>query len=157
MKKRRELNVAAEQEEDSIMEIVESTRNSENARKPEKSQYTEQSNIWWEHRDYLQKNFKRDIGLPLNTKQDISIYSFTEQRIARGYQKLVTTCQGMYFELTKEQVVWNKVPNRSLTIEGDTCWGGEGVSVYKPNSEGDARPVVQHRFAMNLSDIVKKK
>ena len=157
LKKRRELNVAAEPEEDSRMEIAETTRHSDNARKAEKRQYTEQCNILWEHRDYLQKNYKRDIGLPLDTKQDISIYSFTEHRIARGYQKVVTTCQGMYFELTKEQVVWNKVPKRSLTIGGDTCWRGEGVSVYKPNSEGDARPVVRHRFAINLSHIVPKK
>ena len=145
------------EKEDSTMEIVDSTRNLEHARKTEKRDYTEQSNIWWEHRDYLQNSYKRHIGLPIDEKQDISIYSFTEHRVARGYQKVVTTCQGMYYELTKEQVAWNKVPKRSLTIGGDTCWRGEGVSVYKPNSEGDVRPIVRHKFAINLSFKIPRK
>ena len=48
------------------------------------------------------------------------------------------------------------MPKRSLTIGGDTCWRGEGVSVYKPNSERDSRPIVRHRFAINLSYTVPR-
>ena len=155
-KKSRELNVPTEYGEYSRMETDESTRDLEKGRNNEKRKYTEQSKIWWEHRDYLQKSYKRQIGLPLDEKQDISIYSFTEHRVAKGYQKVVTTCQGMYYELTKEQVEWKMLPKRSLTIGGDTCWRGEGLSVYKPNSERDQRPIVRHRFAINLSYTVPR-
>ena len=40
--------------------------------------------------------------------------------------------------------MWKAVPNRSLIIGGDTCWRGEGVSVYKLNRDGDQRPIVRH-------------
>ena len=155
-KKRRELNELAEHEEDSRMETDDNTRDPEISRQTEKRQYTEQTKIWWEHRDYLQKSYTKHIGLPLDKKQNTNIYSFTEHRVARGYQRVVTTCQGMYYELTKDQVVWSTVPKRSLTIGGDTCWRGEGVSVYKPNSERDSRPIVRHRFAINLSYTVPR-
>ena len=150
-KRRRELYRQTEYEEDSRMDIDENARNPDNTLKTEESKYNKQSKIWWEHRDYLQQSYKKHIGLPLDKKQDISIYSFTDHRVARGYRKVVTTCQGMYYELTEEQVVWNKVPKRSVTIGGDTCWRGEGVTVYKPHSERDTRPIVRHRFAINLS------
>ena len=127
------------------------SREPEKTPKPEESRYTEQAKIWMEHRNYLEKCYERQIRLPLEEKQDISIFSFTEHRVARGYQKVVTTCKGMYYELTKEQVVWSTVPKRSVTIGGDECWRGEGVSVYRPTSRREARPIVRHRFAINLS------
>ena len=140
---------SVESEDDARMDI--DSREPEKTPKPEESRYTEQAKIRKEHRKYLEKCYERQIRLPLDEKQDISIFSFTEHRVARGYQKVVTTCQGMYYELTKEQVVWRTVPMRSVTIGGDECWRGEGVSVYRPTSRRDARPIVRHRFAINLS------
>ena len=51
----------------------------------EKSRYTDQAKILREHRNYLETVYKRQIGLPLDKKQDISIYSYTEHRIAREW------------------------------------------------------------------------
>ena len=38
-----------------------------------------------------------------------------------------------------------------MTIGGDLCWRGEGVSVYQPTSDRVTRPIVPHRFAINLT------
>ena len=149
-KRRRELNKPTNNNEVSWMET------DENVRERKEDQYDKQSRIWWEYKDYLQQSYEKHIGLPLHRKQDTSIYSYTEHRVARGYQRVVTTCQGMYYELTKEQVVWNKVPKRSVTIGGDTCWRGEGVTVYKPHNDRGRRPLVRHRFAINLTETVAR-
>ena len=53
-------------------------------------------------------------------------------------------------------MVWSNVPKHSVTIGGDSCWRGNGVSVYKPNSEWKRRTIVPHRFAINLPQAVAK-
>ena len=118
--------------------------------------YTEQVKTEIAHREYLEGCYRRQIGLPLAKKQRINIYSYTDHRVARGYQKVVTTRQGMYYELTKEQVLWKELPKERLTVGGDLCWRGEGVSVYKPTSEREIRPIVPHRFAINLNNIAQR-
>ena len=52
--------------------------------------------------------------------------------------------------------MWNKVQKRNVTIGGDTCWRGEGVTVYKPHNDRGRRPLVRHRFAINLTDTVAR-
>ena len=118
--------------------------------------YTEQVKTRIAHREYLEGCYRRQIGLPLAKKQRINIYSYTDHRVARGYQKVVTTCQGMYYELTNEQVIWKELPKERLTVGGDLCWRGEGVSVYKPTSERETRPIVPHRFAINLTNTAQR-
>ena len=39
---------------------------------------------------------------------------------------------------------------RRLTVGGDYCWRSEGVTIYQPTREHSSRPVVPHRFAINL-------
>ena len=121
-----------------------------------KSSYTEQIKPEKAHREYLEGCYRRQIGLPLDKKQSINIYSYTDHKVARGYQKVVTTCQGMYYELTEEQVLWRELPKERLTVGGDLCWRGEGVSVYKPTSRRETRPIVPHRFAINSTNTAQR-
>lgn len=102
------------------------------------------------HRKYLEECFRQQIGLPTDRWQNINIYSFTDNRVAKGYQKVVTTCQGMYYEINENQVDWESVGRKRLTIGGDLCWRGNGVTIYKPTREQTSRSVVPHRFAINL-------
>ena len=57
----------------------------------------------------------------------MNIYTFTDKRIAKGYQRVVTTCQGMYYELKEEQVEWENWHGKRATVGGDWCWRGEGA------------------------------
>ena len=160
-KKRGEQRKPAETDEDDIYEDFSMERDEE-MRAPDKTmntakkRYTEQVKTELAHKEYLEGCYKRQIRLPLTEKQNVSIYSYTDHRVAKGYQKVVTTCQGMYFELKKDQVVWSKLPKKRMTIGGDLCWRGEGVSVYKPTSDRVTRPIVPHRFAINLTYTVPR-
>ena len=103
-----------------------------------------------EHKNYLEDCFRKQIGLPTDRGQSISIHSFTDHRVAKGYQKVIATCQGMYYETKHNQVDWEKMGRKRLTVGGDFCWRGEGVTIYQPSGERLNRPIVPHRFAINL-------
>ena len=100
------------------------------------------------HRTFLEDCFNRQIGLPLNKRQTKNIYSFTNKMVAKGYMKVVTTNQGMYYELVKEQVCWESFKDRKITIDGDWCWRSWGVTVYNPARDRTKRTIVPHRFAI---------
>ena len=102
------------------------------------------------HKKYLEDCYWSHIGLPIERWQNIDIYSFTGYRVAKGYQKVVTTCQGMYYEIASKQVDWSKMGDSKLTVGGDLCWRGEGVTIYKPTRELANTPVVPHKFAINI-------
>ena len=71
------------------------------------------------HKAYLEECFRRQIGLPIDKSQRIDIFSYTDRRIAKGYQQIVTTCQGMYYEIREED--WEHWNGKRLTIGGDWC------------------------------------
>ena len=101
------------------------------------------------HRAFLESCFRKQIGLGIDSPQKINIYSFTNKRVAKGYQRVVTTCQGMYYEMRREEVDWEQWNKRRVTVGGDWCWRAEGVSLYNPTRENLNRKIVQHRFAIN--------
>ena len=84
------------------------------------------------HRSYLEGCFRKQIGFRTDTPHRININSFTDKRVAKGYQRVVTTCQGMYYEMKEEQIDWQQWRKRRATVGGDWCWRGEGVSLYQP-------------------------
>ena len=100
------------------------------------------------HRGFLEDCFKRQIGLPINGRQTKNIYSFTNKLVAKGYTKVVTTYQGMYYVMEREQVNWGMFKDRKITIDGDWCWRSEGVTVYNPSRNLPNRTIVPHRFAI---------
>ena len=100
------------------------------------------------HEEYLEECFRNQIGMPTERPQRINIYNFKNKLVANGYQRVVTTWQGMYYEMTKQQVEWRNLKDRGVTIGGDYRWGTEGLTVYKPIKEMPTSTVVRHRFAM---------
>ena len=56
------------------------------------------------HRSFLETCYRRQIGLAIEKPQKVDIFSYTHKRVAIGYQRIVTTCQGMYFEMREEDV-----------------------------------------------------
>ena len=101
------------------------------------------------HKSFLEDCYRKQIGHSIEKPQNIDIYSYTNRRVAKGYQQVVTTCQGMYYEMTKEQVEWRQFKDTRLTIGGDRCWRAEGVTVYQPTREVRERTILAHRFALN--------
>ena len=100
---------------------------------------------------YLEACFRKQLGLSTENQQQVNIYSFTNKRLAKGYQRVVTTCQGMYWETRKEQIEWEQWKNRRVTVGGDLGWRAEGASLYHPTTDTLIRTIVPHRFAINPS------
>ena len=137
------MEIDGDEEED---EEEEPGGNNRNRNKYERNR----SEIEKAHRKYLEDCYWSQIGLPIIRQQNINIYSFTDYIVAKGYKKVVTTCQGLYYEMERKQIDWRKMGNMRLTVGGDQCWRGEGVTIYKPTREQTNTPVVPHRFAINL-------
>ena len=72
------------------------------------------------HRSFLERCFRKQIGLGIENPHRMNIYTFTDKRIAKGYQRVVTTCQGMYYEMKEEQVegklAWQKSDCRGRLV-----------------------------------------
>ena len=108
------------------------------------------------HRGFLEDCFNRQIGLPIKGRQTHNIYSFTNILVAKGYTNVVTTYQGMYYEMEREQVNWGTFKDRKITIDGDWCWRSEGVTVYNPSRDRQSRTIVPHRFAIKPIQDTKR-
>ena len=108
----------------------------------------EQSKRKTPHEDYLAECFRQQIRLPLEDPQKITIYSWRDKIVAHGYQRVVITWQGMYYELTEQQVEWANFQNKTTTVGGDYKWSDDGISLYNPIRERPSAAVVRHRFAI---------
>ena len=91
-----------------------------------KREYRNREDIRRTHKKYLEECYRKQIGLPIHRRQNINIFSFTDHRVAKGYQKVVTTCQGMYYEIKDNQVDWDRMGRQRLTIGGDSAGGEKG-------------------------------
>ena len=109
------------------------------------------------HKSFLEECFRKQIGYAIERPQNIDIYTYTNKRVAKGYQQVVTTCQGMYYEMKKEQVNWRQFKDTRLTVGGDRCWRAEGVTVYQPQREVRDKTIVPHRFALNPTKETPRK
>ena len=73
--------------------------------------------------------------------------SWSNVKIANGYERVVLNWQGMYWEVSKEQIEWGSVVEKMRTEEGVRKWTTEGVSVFKFEKEYE-HILQRHRFAM---------
>ena len=53
---------------------------------------------------YLENCWTNQIGIPLNKPTRVSISNFDNDKFLRGHQKIVTTDQGQYFKLLKNDI-----------------------------------------------------
>ena len=90
--------------------IVEITENDGSSRKKQKvaairniNREKHESN---NHFQFLRECFQRDVGLPLDLPQARKICSFNNTLIAKGYQRVVCTQQGIYYELKEKNIIF---------------------------------------------------
>ena len=104
-----------------------------------------------DHFGYLHSCFQRDVGLPLLEPQTKNICSFANILIATGYERVVCTQQGMYYQLNENDIVFKNLRQKIKTARGEKRWSCEGATVY--NWDGSYEHVMQrHRFAMIASE-----
>ena len=99
-----------------------------------------------DHFDYLRKCWYDQIGLPLLGHQKNNIWSFKNALVATGYDRVVLTWQGMFYEVSRADIELGNLLQKQ-TDPGVSKWVSEGVTVFR--WDDTIRHVLRpHRFAM---------
>ena len=99
-----------------------------------------------DHFDYLRKCWYDQIGLPLLGHQKNNIWSFKNALVATGYDRVVLTWQGMFYEVSRADIELGNLLQKQ-TDPGVSKWVSEGVTVFR--WDDTFRHVLRpHRFAM---------
>ena len=99
------------------------------------------------HFNYLRKCWEEQIALPLAGPQKRNMYSFKNALVATGYDKIVITWQGMFYEVSEDNIELGNM-TRKISPDDEVCkWVTEGVTVFKwkPHHRHILR---RHRFAI---------
>ena len=84
-----------------------------------------------EHADYLEDCFINRIGLSPNQPQEVSITSFDGVLVAKGYNRIVTTYQGYFIEIEKEDLETALLEPNESPANGEESWLSRGVKVFR--------------------------
>ena len=100
-----------------------------------------------DHFNYLKMCWNEQIDLPSSSRLKKDIYSFKNSLVATGYDKIVFTWQGVFYEVSEDDIKLRNLLKKNLTESGVSKWVTEGVTVFKWESwyRHILRP---HRFAM---------
>ena len=100
------------------------------------------------HFAWLKKQFKQCFGLSTDTYKKRPIYSFDGVKLAEGFNKVVATWQGLYFELKGEDIFFDHLDRDFNTARGITTYSTKGVQIIKINREDTRTTPRPHRFAV---------
>ena len=100
-----------------------------------------------DHFNYLERCWKEQIDLPLSQRQKRNIYSFQNALVATGYDKILLTWQGMFYEISESDIELDNLSVQTLAEAGVKKWVTEGVTVFKWEPWYN-HVLRRHRFAM---------
>ena len=111
------------------------------------------SNVQESHEDrkhfaWLKKQFEQCFGLSTDSYKRRPIYNFDGVKIAEGFNKVVATWQGLYFELKGEDILFENLDRDLNTARGIITYSTKGVQIIKPHREDVRTTPRPHRFAV---------
>ena len=87
----------------------------------------------------------------MDRPQTKRICSYKNVLIAKGYQRVVCTQQGMYWEFKWRDVVFENLQEKLINEDGERRWFSKGVTLYQWS--GSYKHVLRpHRFAVVPTD-----
>ena len=99
------------------------------------------------HFKWLESEFKKRFQLPINIPQKKNIWSYDGTLIARGWNKIETTYQGMYFEIDEKDIAFGNLLREDRHDEIVLSTRGVRIfSLKSPDTRSIPRP---HRFAVS--------
>ena len=102
-----------------------------------------------DHLEFLFSCFREQIGIPMQSSQKREINNFDGVLIAKGFNRVVGTYQGLFWEIDHDDVAfWNLNPDLRHT-PGVKSWSTKGVRVFKLTTPDKRTRPKQHRFAVN--------
>ena len=100
------------------------------------------------HFQFLKKEFTDRLGLPVDSGKRRKIYSFDGVQIAEGYEKVVTTWQGMFFQMNGEDIIFENLRKENRRNRNLTIYKTKGVELFKLQMEDRRITPRPHRFAV---------
>ena len=100
------------------------------------------------HFAWLKKQFEQCFGLSADSYKRRPIYSFDGVKLAEGFNKVVATWQGLYFELKGEDILFELLDRDLNTARGITTYSTKGVQIFKLHREDVRTTPRAHRFAV---------
>ena len=80
---------------------------------------------------YLEDSFREQIGLPLHKPSKTKIFNFDDVLIANGYNDVVVTWQGLFWEIDHDDIAfWNLSRDQRHNSEAQV-WSAKGVRIFK--------------------------
>ena len=99
------------------------------------------------HFSFLKECYSEHIGLPLQTPQRKRIYSYKNVCVAKGYERILVTWQGMFYEIRDEDIQFQNLEEKLKTSRGEEKWATEGVTAYRWESNYN-HVLKPHRFSV---------
>ena len=109
---------------------------------------TKQAHTESAHFEWMRDEFKKCFGLPTDSYKQRAINSFDGVLIANGYNKVVPTWQGLYFELKGDDIAFENLDRSFNTARGVIIWSMKGVQIFKLHREDLRTTPRPHRFAV---------
>ena len=100
------------------------------------------------HFRFLKDEFTKRFGLPIDSGKRRKITSFDGIQIADGYEEVVTTWQGMFFQLRGEDVIFENMQKSSSEKSNKVTYRIKGVIVFKLKTIDNTAIPKPHRFAV---------
>ena len=102
-----------------------------------------------DHFKNLNECFQEQIGVSMDLPQSLNIFNFDEKLIAKGYDRVVTTWQGMFWEHSREDICFRNLRKDGYSVDGIESWKADGVQVFRLTKPDKRRKPRAHRFAVN--------
>ena len=100
------------------------------------------------HFHFLKEEFTKRFGLPVTSGKRRKISSFDGVVLANGYEEVVTTWQGMFFQLSGEDVAFENMSKYSTEKSSKVTYRTKGVTVFKLLTPDTKATPLPHRFAV---------
>ena len=97
----------------------------------------------------MESCFRTRIGLDPNSRVQVNISSFDGVLVAKGYNRILTTWQGFFVEMDRNDVVFAHLTPNEYPEDGDESWLSPGLKVFSLTTPDNRRKPRAHRFAIN--------
>ena len=98
--------------------------------------------------EYLKKCFMDQIGIAMDCRQARSIFNFDETLIAKGFERVVVTWQGMFWEHSHDDISFMNLKKDQFSTDGFESWSAKGVKVFRVTKPCRRSKPFAHRFAV---------
>ena len=81
--------------------------------------------------NFLTTCFEEQIGVQMDKPQSLNIFNLDETLIAKGFDRVVVTWHGVFWEHTRNDICFRNLESVDYPEEGTLAWRANGVRVFQ--------------------------